>query len=121
MRKDGGSSFISLPQRADRSAALRPPEITAVNLDQLSIALASETRLVKGCALLPGKPESVRNHPPPERLTANLDRMPLKQDFGCKRWAEVSIMRSDQLNRIPLDASVQLSVRSLTPSSMNQL
>lgn len=85
--------------------------MTTINLDQIAVALASETWLVEGPALLPGLPGPVRDHPPPQRLAANLDRVLLKEDLVCKRWTKVPVMSSHQLDRILLDADVPAPVR----------
>ncbi len=94
--------------------------VTAVDLDQLAIALASQTGLVEASALLARLPETFFQHPRAQRLAANLDLMLRKQNFRRQRRPEVSGLRLDQIENVLPNASANAVVRRLTSTLMDQ-
>ena len=80
-------------QGALRPAVLEPPVLAAVALHQLADALASMAGLVDMLApLLAVSPNPGRDHPQPQRLTAERDPMPLAQLLGCQSRTEIPIL-----------------------------
>jgi hypothetical protein len=72
-------------QRTGIATLLEPAMIAPIDLDDLTVALASKSGLVKAPALLTRQPQPILDHPCPQRLAAYLDVMLGEQDFGCQR------------------------------------
>src|ERR1700748_3928717 len=94
--------------------------LTAIDLDQLAIMLAAQTRLVEAPPLFAGQPKAVCDHPSAQRLSTYSEVMLIEQNFRCQSRPEVGIVSSDQLNRIPSNTRVQSSVRFAASRFMYQ-
>ncbi len=93
-------------QRAGLAALLEPAMVAAVDLDQLTVALAPKPRLVEGPALRARQPQTFGHHPSPQRLLADPELMLVQQHLGRQRRPEVRVPGLDQLDRILPDAFV---------------
>ena len=94
-------------QRAGLAAVLEPAVLTAIDLDQLAVALASKPGLMERPALLPGQPQTCLRHPLADRLTRDVHAMPLQQDLRCERGSEVSVVLAHKLQHILPDTVVK--------------
>jgi hypothetical protein len=78
--------------------------VAAIDLDELTVALAPKSGLVKAPALFTRQPQPILYHPCPQCLAAYLDVMLGQQDFDRQRRAEVAEVLPDQLQHILLNA-----------------
>ena len=102
------------------AALFEPAMLRAVDLNQLTVALPPQPRLLERPPLLARQPQPVGNHPPPQRLPANLDAVLLKQDLCGKRRPEVRVPGLHQLDHVLANSDDQLVVGVLTPSLVDQ-
>src|SRR5882757_7984538 len=96
MHQSAGGVVNVDEQGALRSAALEPPVLRPVNLDQLAKTVPPVPRLVNSLqsrsAVLP---KSGRDHPLPQRLAPKVNAVQLRQLLGRQRRAEVRVTLPD--------------------------
>ena len=74
------------------SAALEPPVLRAINLDQLAQAIAPIPRLMHRLQPCPAiLPQARRHHPLPQRLARQMNPVQLRQLLRSQRRSEVAI------------------------------
>ena len=77
-------------ERALRAAVLEPPMLGAVDLHKLAHAVPAIARLVNGLEPLPAvPPETVGQHPLPNRLDPQMDAVSLRQLLAGQRRTEI--------------------------------
>jgi len=83
-------ALVDLANLALRPAILKPPVLAAVDLDQLANAIAPATRLMNALSPLPAvSPKPRLDHPQPQCLAAQRDRVNLAQLLGRQGRAEI--------------------------------
>ena len=88
-------------QRALRPAVLEPPVLAAVDLHQLADTLPPMPRLMDALpSLLAISPNPGRDHPQPQRLAAERDRMPLAQLLGRQGGTKIPILLANDRQRL---------------------
>ena len=107
-------------QGAGLAALLKPAMVAPIDLDQLAVTLAPQSRLVERPSLCARQPEAVRHHPSSQRLSTHPKVMLLQKHFGRQRWSEVGIPGPDQLDRVPPNAFVPTPVRGPATSLVDQ-
>ena len=75
---------------------------------------------MEGLTLLARGPEASVEHPGSQCLSAHLDAVSLAQGFDGQRGSEVSVLGSDQLQRVLSDTLVRAVVGRLTAAPMDQ-
>ena len=108
-------------QRAGLATVLEPAVLAAVDLHQLAETLSPQSRLMECSALLTRQPQTLCNHPSPQRLASDPQFMLVQQHLGGQRRSEVPIPGLHQLDCILPDAGVHAPVRRVTTCLMNQL
>jgi len=63
--------------------------IAAIDLDQLAVALASQTGLVEATALLTRQPEPILDHPLAQSLARHLDSILREKHLRRQAWTKV--------------------------------
>src|SRR6516162_7581685 len=83
-------------QRALRPAVLEPPMLAAVDLHQLTNAVAPRPRLVDAFALLAIAPQPGFDHPLAQRFPAKGNPMILTQLFGRQGRTKIPVPLADE-------------------------
>ena len=107
-------------QRARLATLLEPAVVAAVDLDQLTVALAPQPGLVEGSSLRARQPQAFGHHPSPQRLLTDPDLMLIQQHLGRQRWPEVRVLGLDQFDGILPDPFVPAPVRRSAARLMDQ-
>jgi hypothetical protein len=94
--------------------------LAAVDLDQLAVVLAPQSRLMEGASLFARQPEPGLNHPLAKRLAGDLKPMSLQQDFRRQRRPEITIALPDQLKGVIANPNAQLVIRGASASLVDQ-
>src|SRR5664280_1036355 len=93
-------------QGALRPAALEPPVLRSVDLDQLAHAIPARARLVHGphpgAAILP---QTRREHPLPNRLARQVNAVKLRELLRRQRRAKVRVALPDDANHFGTQSS----------------
>jgi hypothetical protein len=94
--------------------------LAAVDLDQLAVVLAPQSRLMEVASLFARQPEPGLHHPFAKCLAGDLKPMSLQQDFRRQRRPEITVVLPDQFQSVIANPSAELVVRRASASFVNQ-